>query len=214
MITIKEWMELVDYKITEGSDYGWGCYGPNSFTLDSWNGVHGKGGYSFSIVFSTKSQKVYEVSMCDYTNDRAYRMINPKFQKKHAKEAESRNVNLNEAWDGVEYVDLDVLDDFIQKALAIKAGESYDTRVQVPVDFSDEDLLQYMKMAHERDMTFNEFVEEALRHALEAVEDGRLTKEDARKFVLESESAWPFANKELPTFPVDYKVLDDDSTED
>jgi len=22
MITIKEWMELVDYKITEGSDYG------------------------------------------------------------------------------------------------------------------------------------------------------------------------------------------------
>ena len=214
MITIKEWMELTDYKITEGSDYGWSCYGPYSYTLDSWNGVHGEGGYSLSITFSTKSQKVYEVSMCDYTNDRAYRMINPKFQKKHAKEAESRNVNLNEAWDGVEYVDLDVLDDFIQKALAIKAGESYDTRVQVPVDFSDEDLLQYMKMAHERDMTFNEFVEEALRHALEAVEDGRLTKEDARKFVLESESAWPFANKELPTFPVDYKVLDDDSTED
>jgi hypothetical protein len=152
--------------------------------------------------------------MCDYTNDRAYRMINPKFQKKHAKEAESRNVNLNEAWDGVDYVDLDVLDDFIQKALSIRAGESYDTRVQVPVDFSDAELLQYMKMAHERDMTFNAFVEEALRNALEAVEDGRLTKEDARKFVLESQSAWPFANKELPTFPVDYKVLDDDSTED
>jgi ribosomal protein S18 len=185
MITIKEWMELVDYKITEGSDYGWGCYGPNSFTLDSWNGVHGKGGYSFSIVFSTKSQKVYEVSMCDYTNDRAYRMINPKFQKKHAKEAEMRNVNLNEAWDSVDYVDLDVLDDFIQKALAIRAGEDYDTRVQVPVDFSDEELLQYMKMAHERDMTFNEFVEEALRHALEEVKSGRLTKESAHKWLEE-----------------------------
>jgi ribosomal protein S18 len=192
MITIKEWMELVDYKITEGSDYGWGCYGSNSFTLDSWNGVHGKGGYSFSIVFSTKSQKVYEVSMCDYTNDRAYRMINPKFQKKHAKEAEMRNVNLNEAWDSVDYVDLDVLDDFIQKALAIRSGEDYDTRVQVPVDFSDEELLQYMKMAHERDMTFNEFVEEALRHALEEVKAGRLTKEDAQRFVLERETVWPF----------------------
>ena len=95
MITIKEWMELTDYKITEGSDYGWSCYGPNAYTLDSWNGVHGKGGYSFSIIFSTKSQKVYEVSMCDYTNDRAYRMINPKFQKKHNKEALARNVNLN-----------------------------------------------------------------------------------------------------------------------
>jgi hypothetical protein len=167
MITMKEWVELVGYKITEGGDYGWGCYGPYSYTLDSWNGVHGKGGYSFSIIFSTKSQKIYEVSMCDYTNDRAYRMINPKFQEKHRKEAEMRNVNLNEAWDEVNYVDLDVVDDFIQKALAIKAGEKYDTRVQVPVDFTDEELLQYMKMAHERDMTLNQLIEEALRNAIE-----------------------------------------------
>jgi len=198
MITIKEWMELTDYKITEGSDYGWACYGSNSYTLDSWNGVHGKGGYSFSITFSTKSQKVYEVSMCDYTNDRAYRMINPKFQEKHRKEAEMRDVNLNEAWDDVDYVDLDVLDDFIQKALAIRAGESYDTRVQVQVDFSDEDLLQYMKMAHERDITFNELVEDALRHAIEEVEAGRLTKEDAQRFVLESQGLpWPFEKEKI-----------------
>ena len=197
MITMKEWMELVDYKITEGSDYGWSCYGPNAYTLDSWNGVHGKGGYSFSIVFSTKTQKVYEVSMCDYTNDRAYRMINPKNQKKHEKEALERGVNLNEAWDEVDYVDLDVLDDFIQKAFAIRANEPYDTRVQVPVDFSDEDLLQYMKLAHERDMTFNELVEEALRFAIEEYEMGNLTKEDAQKWKLESQGKpWPFEKEE------------------
>ena len=196
MITMKEWMELVDYRITEGGDYGWGCYGPNSYSLDSWNGVHGTGGYSFSIVFSTKSQKVYEVSMCDYTNDRAYRMINPKNVEKHRKEAKHKSVLANQAWDDVDYVDLDVVDDFIQKALAIIAGEDYDTRVLVPVDFSDEELLQYMKLAHERDMTFNEFVEEALRNMLEEVNAGRLTKEDAQKFVLESEMAWPFAKED------------------
>jgi hypothetical protein len=196
MITMKEWMELVDCRITEGGEYGWGCYGPNSYTLDSWNGVHGKGGYSFSIVFSTKSQKVYEVSMCDYTNDRAYRMINPKFQEKHRKEALARDVNLNQAWDDVDYIDLDVADDFIQKALAIRAGESYDTRVQVPIDFSDEELLQYMKLAHERDMTFNELVEEALRHAISEYEAGNLTKEDAQRFILERETAWPFEKEQ------------------
>ena len=195
MITMKEWMELVDYRITEGSDYGWQCYGDNSYALDSWNGVHGKGGYSFSIVFSTKTQKVYEVSVCDYTNDRAYRMINPSKIEKHNKEAESRDVNLNEAWDDVDYVDLDVADDFIQKALAIRAGEAYDTRVSVPVDFSDEELLQYMKIAHERDITFNELVEEALRNALEEIEAGNLTKEDAQRFVLES-AVWPFEKEE------------------
>jgi hypothetical protein len=51
--------------------------------------------------------------------------------------------------------------------LSIRAGEDYDTRVQVAVDFSDEELLQYMKIAHERDITFNELVEDALRHAIE-----------------------------------------------
>jgi len=197
MITMKEWMELVDYRITEGGEYGWACYGPNSYSLDSWNGVHGKGGYSFSIVFSTKSQKVYEVSMSDYTNDRAYRMINPKVKDKYTAEAKSRGEMSDQAWDEVDYVDLEVDDDFFQKALAIRAGEIYDTRVSVPVDFSDEELLQYMKLAHERDMTFNEFVEEALRHALSEYEAGRLTKEDAQRFILEKETAWPFKKEEI-----------------
>jgi hypothetical protein len=169
---MKEWMELVDYKITEGGDYGWSCYGPNSYTLDSWNGVHGTGGYSFSIVFSTKSQKVYEVSMCDYTNDRAYRMINPKYKKKHDDESGDRGALGNQAWDDVDYIDLDVDDDFIQKALAIRAGEEYDTRVQIEVVFSEQEMLQYMKAAHEMDLTFNQFVEQALVIAIEQHKEG------------------------------------------
>jgi hypothetical protein len=187
MITIKEFMEVIDYQITEGSEYMWSCYGSNAYRLDSWNGVHGKGGYSFSIVFSTKTQKVYEVSAYDYTNDRAYRMINPKNQEKHRKEALARDVNLDQAWDDVNYIDLEVDDDFIQKCLSIKAGEDYDTRVSVPVDFTDEELLTYMTMAHERDMTFNQFVEQALREAIENVKDGRLTKEDAQKWLADQE---------------------------
>jgi hypothetical protein len=38
--------------------------------------------------------------------------------------------------------------------------------VSVPVDFTDEELLAYMKIAHERDITFNQLVEEALREAI------------------------------------------------
>jgi hypothetical protein len=159
---MKEWMELVDYKITEGSDYGWSCYGPNAYCLDSWNGVHGAGGYSFSIVFSTKTQKVYEVSVCDYTNDRAYRMIAENKRKKHKEEAFLRNVNLNEAWDDVDYTELEVVDDFIQKCLAIKAGEQYDTRVEVPLTLDNDQLFLLMHLAHEKDLTLNEFVEDIL----------------------------------------------------
>ena len=164
---MKEWMEIVDYKITEGSPYGWQCFGPNAYTLDSWNGVHGKGGYSFSIVFSTKTQKVYEVSVCDYTNNRAYRMITESKKEKHRTEGQDRDANLNEAWDDVEYTDLEVDDDFIQKCLAIKAGKDYSTDISIPIDLPDHELMQLFKMAHEKNMTFNEYVNQALREALE-----------------------------------------------
>ena len=196
MITMKEWMELVDYRITEGSEFGWSCYGPNAYALDSWNGVHGKGGYSFSIVFSTKTQKVYEVSMCDYTNDRAYRMIAENKQDKHRKEAMELGVNLNQAWDGVDYVDLEVDDDFIQKALAIRAGEDYDTDITVPIDLPDDLLMFAFKAAHEANLTFNEWMNQMLRDFVNRVESGEFTREDAQKFKIESAGMpWPFEEK-------------------
>jgi cation diffusion facilitator CzcD-associated flavoprotein CzcO len=182
---MKEWMELVNYRITEGSSYTWECFGPYAYTLDSWSGNNN--GHSFSIIFDTRTQEVFEVQAHDYKHDRAYRMINPEYTKKYKKECKRRDVNLNEAWEDVNYVDLEVVDDFIQKCLAIREGEDYDTRVSVPIDFTDAELLQYMKMAHNRDITFNELVEEALRFAIEEHKAGRLTREDAQKFLEEKE---------------------------
>ena len=72
MITLKEWMELVDYRITEGSEYCWQCYGPDAYSLDSWNGD--QNGYSFCIIFDNKTQVVYEVQAHDYVHNRAYRL--------------------------------------------------------------------------------------------------------------------------------------------
>jgi hypothetical protein len=164
MITIKEWMELVDYRITEGSTYGWQCYGYNAYCLDSWNGNHD--GHSFTIIFDTKTQEVFEVQAHDFRNGRAYRMINPNYAPQHMMEVANRGVE-DVAWEDVDYVDLECDDDFMQKALAIAAGEDYDTRVSIPVDFTDEELLKYMKMAHERDITLNQLIEEALRAAIE-----------------------------------------------
>lgn len=186
MITMKEWMELVGYRITEGSDYMWQCYGANAYALDSWNGE--QDGHSFTVIFDTKTQVVYEVLAHDYVHNRAYRMINQDFRKKNKKEAKRRDINKNEAWEDVDYVDLDVDDDFIQKCLAIRGGEDYDTRVSVPIDISDEDLLQYMKLAHERDMTFNQLVEEAVLRMVSDVESGRFNKKDAKRFLEEKYS--------------------------
>jgi len=164
MITLKEWMEVVEYRITEGSNYGWQCYGSNAYCLDSWNGD--QDGHSLTIVFDQRTQEVYEVQIHDYLHNRAYRMINPDYIEAYQTEAKRRDAWMEEAWEGVDYIDLDVDDDWIQKALSVVAGEDYDTRVSVPVDFTDEELLKYMKIAHERDITFNQLITEALTEAI------------------------------------------------
>lgn len=163
MLNLKEWMEVVDYRITEGSTYQWSCYGYNAYSLDSWNGDHD--GYSFCVTFDTKDQTVYEVQVCDFKNSRAYRMINPDYQSQYRTELAGRGSD-DVAWEDVAWTDLEVDDDFIQKALAIKTGEDYDTNISVPIDLTDEEMLKYMIMAHERNITFNQFVTEALQNAI------------------------------------------------
>jgi hypothetical protein len=149
MITLKEWMELVDYRITEGSDYN--LYSSRAYNLNSWDGS--QTGHSFAITFDTITQVVYCVEACDYANNRAYRLVNPDYKGVD---------DNNQAWDDVNWIDLEVDDDFFQKALAIKEGEVYDNRVMIPLTLPDDEMFEIMKMAHERDMTLNAFIEEVL----------------------------------------------------
>jgi hypothetical protein len=161
---IKQWMELVDYRITEGSSFQWQCYGDKAYTMDSWNGDHD--GESFSIVFDTADQTVYELQAHDFLRGRAYRWTNPDHKTARDTEAKNRGVAVAEAWEDVDYVELEVLEDFYEKARAIQQGLEYDTRVQVPIDLSDSDMLSLMTLAHEADMTLNNFVEKVLREQL------------------------------------------------
>mgnify|MGYP000538213083 CR=1 FL=1 len=164
MLTLKEWIEVVGYRITEGSDYCWNCYGPNAYQLDSWNGE--QNGYSFTISFDTITQVVYEVQAHDYANNRAYRLRNPDYIKAHDDEANYRDCSINEAWEDVNYVDLETSEDWMSKAESIIAGEDYDTRVEIPLTLDKDQLYQLMQAAHENDMTLNQFVEKLLREEI------------------------------------------------
>jgi hypothetical protein len=94
-------------------------------------------------------------------------MINPDKLEKFQKESENRGASANEAWDTVEYVDLDVLDDFIQKSLAIKAGEDYDTSVMMTLDLPDDLLLSAAMEAHKQNITLNDYINKALASMVE-----------------------------------------------
>lgn len=166
MITIRDFMECVNYRITEGSDYCWNSFGPKAYRLDSWDGEHE--GVSVGIIFDTETQVVYQMEAHDYTGKKSYRWTHPDFVDKYKKEFKSKLGNdlKDMAYDEVPYTDLDVAKDMLQKATAIVRYQPYDTRIQVPIELDDSELFHLMKLAHERDITLNQMVEEILNETI------------------------------------------------
>lgn len=165
MTAIKEFLETVNYRITEGSDYCWQCFGPNAYSLDSWNGE--QDGHTVRVTFDTKTQEVYQLEACDYLHNRAYRWTNPEYLQAHNEEAQCKcPEHINQAWDDVDYVDLETTEDFFTKAQRIVQGLDYDTRVSIPIELPDNELFELMKLAHEQDITFNQLAEQVLIKSL------------------------------------------------
>ena len=162
---LKTFMEIVNYRITEGSEYQWGCFGPNAYMLDSWDGRH-EDGHSLCITFDTRTQVVYSVEACDYKNERAYRLINPVYKDAHDTEVKNRGMG-DEAWDDVPWIDLDLEEDFEEKARAIVAGLDYDTTVSVSLDLPNDLLLEAAMNAHKQDITLNAYINNALLEMME-----------------------------------------------
>ena len=164
MITIKDFLETINYQITEGWEYQWKCFGDSAYGLDYHDPDHAHCG--LTIIFDKKDQTVYSAEAHDYTNDRSYRLLHPDFAQAHRDECAAKGI-ADIAWEHVKYTDLETEEDWLEKARAIFAGKDYDTRVSVPLEIPDDELFKFMLAAHERDMTFNQFVEEALRNAIE-----------------------------------------------
>jgi len=163
MITLKQFMEIVSYRISEGSE--WYGFAPGAYSLDYWNGD--QDGHSLAIVFNTTDQTVYTVQACDYKNNRAYRFTHPDYRKDLDKEA----------WDDVSWCDLDVEEDWLEKAQAIVDGRDYDTRVQLPLELGEDELFRLMSMAHERDITLNQLVTDIIQRVIDK-EQLRLLEEE------------------------------------
>ena len=187
MTTLKDYLEAISYKVVGGSEYQWGCFGDNARYLDCHDKEGYGGDYSIHAIFDSIDQTVYAIELWDYKNDREYRWIDPMFVGAHMKACTKHEVDCYESMDGRNYIDLDLASDILEKISKVVAGEQYDTRVQIPVDFSDEDLLQYMKLAHEMDITFNELVERAVKEAIDDFNSNpKEFKKKAKRFINEN----------------------------
>ena len=156
-ISLKDFLECIEYKITEGSDFAWTCYGPNVQQLTTEKPTH-----SISAVFDTETQFVYEMEAWDYDKDRVYRWIHPDYIKAVKAEYKKLSLKFRSHGDG-KYIDVDEVVDILEKATAIARGEEYDPRLIVGIDIDDASLLVLMKHAHSKDITFNQLFTEIIQ---------------------------------------------------
>jgi hypothetical protein len=111
MISIQDFCNAVHYKFTDGSPFGWSCYGPNVFCLDSYTDDD----YWSTVVFDTVTHVVYESSVVDYKNNFAYRIINPEYKSLVETEFKNRKLDIDEAFDEIRYTNIENDSEFLEK---------------------------------------------------------------------------------------------------
>jgi len=106
-------------RICGGSEYQWRCFGPDARFLDF---ADSAGLEVIDIVFDSKNQTVYEVSICpaEPSNDH-FIWINPAFRDNVMQEAQERKVDLFKSYDNIivkELLNSQEVIDLIKKAVS------------------------------------------------------------------------------------------------
>jgi hypothetical protein len=167
MITVQNFTEAINFQITGGSSYGWDCFGPDARWLDSEEPKQ----YTANIVIAGPDRTVCIAELHDYVNSRSYRWINPAHRAAYLFESAERGVDHEEAYEGVRFTEVEA-EDFLSKTASMVSGRfDYDARVSVPIDLPDEELFALMKMAHERDITLNQLIEQILEEVIKKHHD-------------------------------------------
>lgn len=161
-MTLSDFFNSVDYKVSGGGRFCWDCFGQLAHTIDATGNL----GADASVTFDTGTHMVYTVEVWDSVNDREYRWVNPAFVSVYKNESIRRSVDYTSSIDDRKYIDIEVEQDMLEKLKAIVHGENYDTRIQVPLNLPKTEMLQLMTLAHEQDITFNQLIGNILKDAI------------------------------------------------
>ena len=162
MMYLKDVNETLDHKIVGGSEYQWKCY-PEARFMD-YESEYAHAG----VLFSTDTREIYCAEINDKENKhKPYRWLNPYYKDAFLNEAKQRGVNPNQAWDETDWLDLELAEDWLEKASAIFNGLEFDERVQIHVDLEEDVILQLAMEAHKRDITLNKMMELVLETAID-----------------------------------------------
>lgn len=166
-MSLESIFKAFNYRITDGTEYTWNCYGPSARYIDF------ESEYAHaSVIYDTTTLEVYETSV-DAKQDEddnlpgPYRWLNPNYKDSYFDECEAKQIDKHIAWDDTNWIDLEVLDDWLEKASAMFLNNPFDRRIQVPLDLTDQEILFLALEAHKKDITINKFVETILQAVID-----------------------------------------------
>ena len=160
---ITEFLDAIQYNITNISEFTWNCYGSGTIWIDSNKGTR----FDVSANFSNTTKEIREITLHDYKLNNSYRWTDPKFKEARHIESFKKNVDDKVAYGVIKFIDVEVSEDILEKITDAYNDVEYNDKIIIPLDISDKDFLLFAKAAHNLDITFNQFVEKAIKEAVE-----------------------------------------------
>lgn len=159
---MEAYIRAIEFKITDGDNFLWKCFGPNARFLESLDGD-----FHVSAVFDTVTRRIYEASISStYSGDIGYRWIDMDYIEAYKEEAASRNVDWMQLCDDKRWAMTDDFDDIIDKITKITRGEEYDPRVILYLELDDDVKEMVENAATLLGISIEEFVERALKETI------------------------------------------------
>jgi predicted HTH domain antitoxin len=179
---IKQLLEKTAYTFESGGRYGWNCYGNAAVFFDfkelltDFSEVARPVG---GAIVDIETGNVYEVTVEVSDEELCYRWRDPKFASALDLETVARGEDCEIAWDDIKYTDIEVEQDFLEKFDAIIHRRSFDRRIVVPINLTDEEELLMHRLAHEAGMSTNDFVVQLLEREVARVQS--MSKKELKK---------------------------------
>lgn len=154
----EEYLKAIQFKITDGSEFLWKCYGPNARFLESIDD-----NFHVSAIYDTVDQTVYEIAISStYEGDVRYKWFNPDYLEAYQAEANEREIQWDQCFDDERWAITESFDDILDKVTKILAGEEYDDRVIMKLDLGQDVIDRINQTAEMLGITPDELVTQIL----------------------------------------------------
>lgn len=172
-MTLHDFFSMFDYKVTEGSEFYWNCFGPNCRFIELKNNEIGG-----CVVFSKEDQEILQAEVYDEAKNVAYRWMPPSAKEKYFTECEVRNVPKMEAWEGCDFIDVETVNEFSDIVKSLIQGEplegDFEGDMDVELELPHHVIVFLSLEAHKRNITLNEMINIVLRDMLTKIENGEI----------------------------------------